>query len=386
MTTEPSSTYNKAHPFLASIKERYSLCRPGSKKSTFHISVDLQGSGISYRVGDSLAVLPENSPDSIARLLAALGATGSESIPDKQTGEPVLLRDYLAKKVNIAEVPRKLINEMMQRQTDPSKKERLADLFAEGQKEALKEYQAAHEVWDALQENREAIFTPAELCHMLQPLLPRFYSIASSMEAVGSEVHLTVAELVYDTNGFERRGVCTHYLCRQAPLNRPVVPVYIQSGNEFTLPAADDTPIVMIGPGTGVAPYRAFMQEREARGAQGSQWLFFGEWHRATEFFYQEYWEDLVQRGKLRIDTAFSRDQEHKVYVQHKLEEHGRELFGLMERGAVFYVCGDAHRMAKDVDAVLHRIIEHHGRRDEKGAKEYMKALRSEKRYLRDVY
>lgn len=384
--TEPASAYNKNNPFFASIKERVLLCKPGSKKSTYHVVLDLSGSGIDYRVGDSIAVLPENSQESVALFLRALNASKNEVVTEKHTGEPVLLSDYASRKLNLAEVPRKLIQEIAARQTDPAKKERLLSLFAEGNKEELKEYQSAHEVWDALDENSEAKFAPAEVCHLLQPLLPRFYSIASSKMAVGEEVHLTVAELLYETNGHQRQGVCTHYLCRKAPLNEPVVPVYLQSGQDFTLPENGSVPIVMIGPGTGVAPFRAFMQEREITRASGSHWLFFGEWHRQTEFFYNDYWDALAAKGLLRLDTAFSRDQEHKVYVQHKMLEQGKELFDLMEKGAVVYVCGDAHRMAKDVDLALHQIVQAHGKQDEKGAKEYMKALRSQKRYLRDVY
>lgn len=384
--SEITSHYNKANPFLARIKERYNLCKEGSQKSTFHVVIDLEGSGITYQVGDSIAVQPTNDPDSVQKILSLLQVTGNEQISDKRTQELISLSTFLNLKANIAEIPKKLIAEFAKRQTNPFKKERLEFLISEGQKESLKEYQAAHEVWDALAENEEVSFLPEEFCHLLQPLLPRFYSIASSMSRVGNEVHLLVAELNYESNGYPRSGVCTHYLCRRAPLDASVVPIYIQPSHGFTVPEKDDVSMIMIGPGTGVAPYRAFMHEREERKATGRNWLFFGEQHQATEFFYEHEWEYFTSSGRLRLDTAFSRDQEHKVYVQHKMLEQGKELFEWLSNGAILYVCGDAHRMAKDVDAALQAIVKEHGQLDDAGVKDYMKSLRSEKRYLRDIY
>ena len=378
--------YSKSNPFFARIKDRYNLCKEGSKKTTFHVVLDLEGSGIVYQTGDSIAVQPTNDPLIVQTMLAQLKASGDDMIADKQTKEPVLLKDYLTKKVNLAEVPKKLIAELSKRQTNQQKRERLEFLCSEGQRELLKEYQAAHEVWDALEENEEVAFAAEELCHMLQPLLPRFYSIASSMAHVGNEVHLLIAELNYVTNGHTRSGVCTQYLCRREQLDCPVVPVYIQPSHGFTVPENGEASMIMIGPGTGVAPYRAFMQERQFRQATGLNWLFFGEWHQATEFFYEKEWDALTAKGSLRLDAAFSRDQGHKIYVQHKMLEHGKELFEQLESGAYLYVCGDAHRMAKDVDAALHLIVQMHGNLNEAGAKDYVKKLRAAKRYLRDIY
>ncbi len=250
----------------------------------------------------------------------------------------------------------------------------------------MKEYQKNHELWDALLDNPEVRFTPEEICHLIQPMLPRFYSIASSMKVVGEEVHLTVSYVKYMSNGQQRLGVCSHYLCDMAPMNLATIPVYLQPHHGFTLPADPKADLIMIGPGTGVAPYRAFMQERMAMGASGKHWLFFGEWNRSYDFFYEDYWTELQAQGKLRVDLAFSRDQEHKIYVQHRMLEQAQDFFQWLEKGAYVFVCGDAHRMAKDVDAVLHRIIQEQGNTDEQGAKSYVKALRSQKRYLRDVY
>lgn len=383
---EETSKYNKSNPFYASISSRINLCSPGSDKDTFHVVLNLEGSGLTYRVGDSIAVFSINDQAIVHRVLKALHATGSEKIIEKHTGQEWPLDLYLTQKANLAEMSKKLITEFYQRQTNPEKKARFEFILAEGQKEALKEYQASHEVWDAIEENAEIPFTPQELCHLLMPLLPRFYSIASSMMSVGNEVHLTVAELKYETNGHLRHGVCTHYLCRLAPLNEKVVPVYLQPSHGFTLPEDTTVPIIMVGPGTGVAPFRAFVQERIKQGATGFNWLIFGERHRDFNFYYGDYFQAIAQAGKLRLDTAFSRDQEHKIYVQHRMLEHGADLFDLLENRGVLYVCGDAHRMAKDVDATLHHIIQKHGNMDEQQAKDYVKKLKSEKRYLRDVY
>jgi len=378
--------YNKNNPFLATIKERYSLCKTGSNKMTHHVVLDLTNSGIRYNVGDSIGIIPTHDQELVMRTVKAMGAKGDEPILDKAINQQIPLRDYLAKKSNITEVSRKVVQELARRQTHPAKKEHLEFLVAEGNKDALKEYQKNRELWDALAENREVKFDPIELCHMLQPMLPRFYSIASSMKVVGEEVHLTVSYVKYTANEHLRLGVCSHYLCDLAPMNVSTIPVYIQSSHGFTLPENPSANLILIGPGTGIAPYRAFLQERLATGANGSNWVFFGEWNRAYDYFYEDFWQELEAKGNFRIDTAFSRDQPHKVYVQHRMLEKAEELWRWMENGAYVFVCGDAHRMAKDVDATLHQIIQEKGGLDEQGAKNYMKKLRTDKRYLRDVY
>lgn len=376
--------YNKNNPLMASIKERYSLCGENSHKDTQHIVIDLQGSGLSYQVGDSLAIFPRNEAPAIENTIRAMNATGKEIVFDRMNRE-WMLRDFLSAHVNITEVSRKLLSEIHARQTSAQKKEVLGHLHAEGNKEQLKEFLATHHLYDILQAHEEVIFSPQELCQLLMPLLPRFYSIASSSVAVGEEIHLTVALLKYQSNGMVRTGVCTQYLCNTAPLNEATIPVYVQPHHGFTLPH-DDAPIIMVGPGTGVAPFRAFMQERFTREAKGKNWLFFGECNRTSNFFYETFWQDLVDRDFLQLDVAFSRDQEHKIYVQHKMLERGEEIFRWIDAGAYFFVCGDASRMAKDVEATLLEIIRTHGNKDEEAAKHYLKQLRAQKRYLRDVY
>lgn len=383
---ESKNLHNRANPFLASIKERYSLCGEDSNKCTQHIVLDLTGSEITYNVGDSIGVYPQNDHALVAKTLYAMKADGNEVVLDKHGEKSWKLKDFLTTHANVSEISRKLLSELCFRQLNPIKKAHLETLQAEGNKEALKAYLEIHHLWDILEAHPEVEFSHQELCNLLMPLLPRFYSIASAQHVVGNEVHLTVALLKYESNGHERRGVCTHYLCHVAPLNQPVVPVYIQPHHGFTIPNDPNAAIIMVGPGTGVAPYRAFMQERIVQNAPGANWLFFGECHSATDFFYESYWQSLVDTGKLRLDTAFSRDQDYKVYVQHRMLEKGNELFEWLDQGAYFYVCGDAHYMAKDVEAALLQIFQQHGHMDEQAAKHYLKKLRQEKRYLRDVY
>lgn len=386
MSNNSSHLYSRTNPFVTSIKDRYCLCQADSQKNTQHVVLDLRGSGITYTVGDSIGIYPQNDPTVVEKTLQAMRASGDEVVLDKHTNHPWKLQDFLTKKANIATVSRKLLSEIHRKQSHPPKKQFLDELHHESQKEFLKEHLEARHLWDILLEHGEVLFPPQELCNLLMPLLPRLYSISSSQKAVGDEVHLTVALLEYQSNDQYRRGVCTHYLCELAPVGSPIIPVYIHPHNGFTVPENGDAPIIMIGPGTGVAPFRAFMQERILTGAHGSNWLFFGERNRASNFFYESYWNELVEQDKLRIDLAFSRDQDYKVYVQHRMLEHGKEFFRWLESGAFVYVCGDAHRMAKDVEIALLQIIQEHGRLDEMASKHYLKKLRAEKRYVRDVY
>jgi sulfite reductase (NADPH) flavoprotein alpha-component len=376
---------DKNNPFLAAIKERYRLSKCGSLKHTYHIVLDIEDSGIAYNVGDSIAIYASHSDALVERTIEAIRAAGNEQVSDKH-GNSHNLRTFLKHKANITEVSRKLLREIATRQTAAEKREKLEWLFDESHKEALKAYLEKHELWDLLHAHPEVHFSPQEIADLLMPLLPRFYSIASSQSTTPHEIHLTVAYLRYTSNEQQRAGVCTHYLCELAPLDTREVAIYVQPHHGFTVPADGCSDMIMVGPGTGVAPFRAFMQERLARGASGRHWLFFGEWHSAYDYFYEEFWQELESSRQLQISTAFSRDQEHKVYVQNRMREQGQELYEWLCRGALFYVCGDAHRMAKDVDATLHAIVEEHGNKTALEAKAFIKQMRSEKRYLRDVY
>lgn len=378
------ATYSRQHPFLASVKERYSLSKLGSKKETVHIVLDIEGSGLQYEPGDSLGVFPVNDAELVKRTLEALKASGDEVVQDKK-GESFAFRNYLTTHANLKGISRKTVQKLISHLPLPQKKP-LELLLEEGHKEALKEWMLSHELWDLIEHHPEVHFTPQEVVDLAMPLLPRFYSIASSQKQHPNEIHLTVAYLRYETRGISRVGVCTHYLCQLAPLHQPIVPLYIQPSHDFKLPQDPDASMIMIGPGTGVAPFRSFLQEREARQDTGKSWLFFGEWTRSHEFFYEEEWEKWVKTGNLKLTTAFSRDQERKIYVQHRLKEMGKEVYQWLEQEAYIYVCGDAHQMAKDVEQALKEIIQEHGHFDAKEAQDYIKRLRTQKRYLRDVY
>jgi sulfite reductase (NADPH) flavoprotein alpha-component len=381
------AAFNKQHPFLASIKERSALSKPGSQKNTQHLVLDLRGSGITYAVGDSIGVFPQHDPDLVNKTLRALSASGKEVIQLKQTGESFSLIEFLTTKANITDISPKLFREIATRQPDVDKKHQLEEMLQEDKREILKAYLQKHEVWDFLVANEEVFLHPQEFADLLMPLLPRFYSISSSQKYVGDEVHLTIAPLEYESNGHKRRGVCTHYLCQLVDLHEAVVPIFVQPSHGFSLPLDPQAPLVMIGPGTGIAPFRAFLQERLLHHqSKGKHWLFFGEWNRAYDFFYEEDWLELSQWGHLRLDLAFSRDQDYKIYVQHKMWERGEELYQWLEHGAYLYVCGDAQRMAKDVEAMLQAIVQEFGKKEAQAAKEYIKHLRQQKRYLRDVY
>lgn len=380
------SHYSKQNPFLASIKSRYTLSKPGSKKNTQHIVLDISGSNITYEVGDSIGVFAHYDDEVVGKTLRAMKAQGHELIHSKHTQELLPLSEFLTSKGNITDVSPKLFREVYARQPNKDKKHELEILLKEENRDALKAFLNEHEIWDFLLAHEEVEFSPQELADLLMPMLPRFYSISSSQRYVGDEIHITVAPLEYESRGHKRRGVCTHYLCSLVDLHDPCVPVFIQASHGFRLPEDTHASMIMIGPGTGVAPFRAFMQERVYHGSRGKHWLFFGEWNRDYDFFYEEDWNHFAMKGNLRVETAFSRDHAQKMYVQHKMEEHGEELYKWFEDGSYIYVCGDAQQMAKDVESTLHAIIQKYGSKDDREAKEYIKRLRQQKRYLRDVY
>lgn len=377
--------YHRLNPFYAHIKEKIKLTKPGSKKETHHIVLDLKGSNLTYQVGDSIGIYPRNHPIILEKTLSALKTTGKELVVDKE-GRDWVFKEWLEKKANLREVSRRFLGEVAERQTNLIKKHELQVLLESQEKEHLKAYLETHEVWDLLKKHSEVNFSAQEIVALLMPLLPRLYSISSFQPAVGEEVHLTVALLKYQSGSEDRHGICSHLLCHHAPLLEEKLPIYIQSSHGFTLPAADDAPMIMIGPGTGVAPFRAFMQERLHRKALGKNWLFFGECNQAYDFFYEEDWRSMEASQKLKLSLAFSRDQEHKVYVQHRMLEEGEELWRWLQNGAHLYVCGDAKRMAKDVETTLQIIIEKHGQKESAEAKALIKQMRADKRYLRDVY
>lgn len=379
-----SEEYTRENPYIAKIKSRRDLCPGCPDKFTHHVVIDLSSSKIKYDVGDCVGVYPVNDPLLVERTLQAIGADGAEIVVDKRGGEPLPFEKFLQIKANVSEVSRKLIREIACRVASSQKREELEKIAAESA--LLKKLMEGRQLWDLLAAYNEARFSPQEICDLLMPLLPRYYSIASSQKEHPDEIHLTVKLLSYEAHGYRRSGVCTNYICNLAAEEEAIVPIFIQPHKGFTVPDDPNSAMIMIGPGTGVAPFRAFMQERVATGARGKHWLFFGEWRRENNYLYGDYWEELKRKGLLDLDLAFSRDQEEKHYVQHRLVERGARLYQWLMEGSYLYVCGDAKQMAKDVDRALVEIISTHGGVGEEEAKSYLKVLRQEKRYLRDVY
>ncbi len=374
--------YHKENPYLASIKHKSLLNDPKSDKEVYHFVLDVPSSKITYDVGDSIGIFPSNNPSFVKEILAVLQADGNEQISCKKSQKNFSLSNYLTYRANLCDVNKSLIQAILEK-TDCFE---LKKLLLPENRPALKEFTAKHQVWDFLKKYGSKTLLPQTFVECLRPMMPRFYSIASSAYSAPNEIHLTVGMIAYQSNGEQRYGTATYFLEKLAPLSRPVVPIYLQPNSHFSLPSDPKAPIIMVGPGTGIAPFRGFVQERLAKQAPGKNWLFFGDRHRSYDFLYKEYFLDLENQGKLRLDLAFSRDQEEKIYVQHKMKAQAKELWSWLQQGAYFYVCGDAKKMAKDVDTALLDIAQSEGTMSKEDAKTFVKKLRADKRYQRDVY
>lgn len=373
-----AATYSRKNPFPATLKERILLNGQGSDKETIHLEFDLEGSGLSYNVGDSLAVIPHNAEDVITAVLKASKLNSDIEITLKD--ERFTLIEALRTQLDITALSKPVLN----RYNEIAQSKELDRIINE--KEALNEFIAGRDLADLLVAFPAEALTAQGLVSSLRKLPPRLYSIASSLKAHEEEVHLTVGVVRYDSHGRERKGVCSTFLADRIEEGQKAE-VFVTANKNFKLPENPDTPIIMVGPGTGIAPFRAFIEERAATGATGKNWLFFGDQHYQNDFLYQLEWQEYIDDGVLtKIDVAFSRDQPHKIYVQDRMQANGKELFQWLEDGASFYVCGDASRMAHDVDKALHTIVAKEGNLSESAAAEYVKALKSDKRYLRDVY
>ena len=374
--------YDRKNPFYSRLVERYRLNKSGSNKETWHVVLDLSGSNIRYRPGDSIGICPENDKKVVSALLEVLHFSGDEEVKDVKTGTTFCVREYLAKKANLAMPTKKLLQELAQRGAHV-----LLNLLESDAREACRAFIQSKNVFELLFEHENISWQPQELIELFAPLLPRLYSISSAQECVGDSVHLTISRVRYDIEGKKRLGICSHYLCEMVDDIEQNIGVYVQSTRDFLLPEDHSVPIIMVGPGTGIAPFRAFMQNRHEQGKENTKnWLFFGEQTRAHDYFYEEYWAVLEAQGILRVDTAFSRDTKEKVYVQHKMWQQKKELWKWLQEGAMLYVCGDASKMAKDVDATLQEIACSEGGMALDEAKAYMASLRKQKRYLRDIY
>jgi len=371
--------YSKKNPFPATLVTNRKLTADDSAKETRHFEISLAGSGLTYEVGDALGVVPTNCPALVEDILRALNRDGEEAVPTPDGGE-ASLRNALLRHYEITKIPAQLLKVVAERSSDKT----LAELMIPEAKEALGHYLWGREIIDLLADFSSVTFTPEDFVSHLRKLQPRLYSISSSLHAFPEQVHLTVAAVRYESLGRKRKGVCSTFLADRA---MGPVPVFVHVSKGFRLPASGDTPIIMVGPGTGIAPFRAFLHDRHATGAKGKNWFFFGDQKASTDFLYREELEAMLADGHLtRLDTAFSRDQAEKIYVQQRMAENAAELWAWLEEGAHFYVCGDASRMAKDVDAALHKAIETAGGKSTEQAAEYVAKLKSDKRYQRDVY
>ena len=375
-TTDPN-TPTKENPYPSELLVNR-LMTEGSNKETRHFELSLRDSGLHYEPGDSLGVLPTNCEEVVADLLKAVGLSGEETVEIGE--ESIRLKDALMNRLActvLSKIQIKKFNEFAQ-------SDKLTDLLQIANKESLIDYMWGRELIDLFLEFPQAGMDAQSFIGLLRPMPPRLYSIASSLSAHPQEVHLTVAVVRYEGNGRERKGVCSSYLAERVG---STIPCYLHPNKNFKLPEDSSTPIIMVGPGTGIAPFRAFIEERKATGASGKNWLFFGDRSQKTDYLYQNEWELYQNEGILsNLDLAWSRDQAEKVYVQHKMLEKKEQLWNWLGEGAVFYVCGDASRMAKDVDQALRTIAQEEGSMSEEDASAWVKNLQKEKRYLKDVY
>jgi len=371
---------DQSHPYAAPVLRRRSLNRPGSLKKTVHLELSLAGSGIAYRPGDTLGVLAENAPDYVAEVLAALHFAADERVVVDGRERP--LGEALTDSFEITTITRSFLKAYAAQTKHPG----LANLCQREQQERFRQYAFGRELVDVLAGYPPTRMTAQTFVGMLRRQRPRLYSIASSPRAHPEEAHLLVKLLHYESHGRARIGVASGFLCERI-VEAAALHVYPSPNPGFRLPQDPDARVIMIGPGTGVAPFRAFVEERAALGARGHNWLFFGEQHRATDFLYQAEWQRWQRAGVLsRLDLAFSRDQPAKIYVQHRMREHGRELFAWLEAGAHVYVCGEGSKMATAVHEALLEIVGKEGGMSQDAASAYVEQLRTSRRYQRDVY
>ncbi|TEW49018.1 assimilatory sulfite reductase (NADPH) flavoprotein subunit [Psychromonas algicola] len=376
-----TSQYSKQNPYAAEFSLSQKITGRDSAKDVRHIEIDLGDSGLTYQTGDALGVWFENDEALVDELIAELGYNADQKVNLTISGE--------SKEFSVKEA---LLTQLEITQTAPSFVEFWAEKSGDDKLKAIasdkntaREFSGNHQIIDVVNQAKADVDAQT-FVDALRKITPRLYSIASAQAEVEEEVHLTVGVVSYDANDKTRTGGASGFLASRLEEGQKVR-VFVEHNDNFRLPASDDTPVIMIGPGTGVAPFRAFMQEREARDATGDNWMFFGDQTFTQDFLYQVEWQNYLKSGLLtKMDVAFSRDQAEKIYVQDRLKENASEVFAWLERGAHLYICGDANRMAKDVHQTLLDIIAEHGQLNTEQAEDYLKSLRSNKRYQKDVY
>ncbi|NRD78306.1 sulfite reductase subunit alpha [Bacillus sp. BRMEA1] len=376
------TAFSRTNPFPAKILKNVNLNGDGSSKETRHIEFSLKGSGLSYVPGDALGIVPANDPELVASLMEEMKWDPEMTITINKQGETLPLKEALTNHFEITLLTKKIIQQAAQL----TENEELQKLASPENVDQLKEYIYGRDLLDLLRDFGPWKADAQEIVGLLRKMPPRLYSIASSLSAHPDEVHLTIGTVRYNSHGRDRKGVCS-VQCAERRLEGDTLPVFIQPNKHFHLPESHDQDIIMVGPGTGIAPFRSFIEERAVNKASGRSWLFFGDQHAATDFLYREELEQYQKEGVLtKLDTAFSRDSAQKVYVQHKMLENSKELYAWLENGANFYVCGDKEHMAKDVHNALIEVIANEGTMSQEDAEAYLNNLQKQGRYQRDVY
>ncbi|MDQ0200187.1 assimilatory sulfite reductase (NADPH) flavoprotein subunit [Neobacillus ginsengisoli] len=376
------SPYSRTKPFKAEILDNINLNGRGSNKETRHLEISLEGSGLTFEPGDALGVYPENDPDLVDLLLSEMNWKPEEIVKVNKQGDTLPLKEALTTYFEITVLTKPLIEQAAKLSANGE----LQELLSADNQGKLKAYLEGRDLVDLVRDFGPWTGSAQELVSILRKMPARLYSIASSLAANPDEVHLTIGAVRYDAHGRERKGVCS-ILAAERLQSGDSLPIFIQQNENFKLPKNPETPIIMVGPGTGVAPFRSFMQEREEIGAEGKSWMFFGDQHFVTDFLYQTEWQKWLKDGVLtKMDVAFSRDTDKKVYVQHRMLEQSKELFEWLQDGAVVYICGDEKHMAHDVNNTLIEVIEKEGSMSREEAVEYLAVMQQEKRYQRDVY
>lgn len=370
--------YSKKNPFQAEVLANINLNGRGSNKETYHVELSIEGSGLTYEPGDSIGIVPENDQTFVDSLISSLGF--EEEAKVKLQGEELSLKEALQTKLEITVLSKPLLQKIVPF-TD---NEQLANILAHA--DLLKDYVYGRDLLDVVEQFGPFTWTAQNFIELLRRIPVRLYSIASSQKANEEEVHLTIGKVLYEQDGRVRLGVCSGQIAERLAVGEKL-PIYVHKNSNFRLPNDNHTPIIMIGAGTGIAPYRSFIEDRAEAGIEGKSWLFFGDQHFVTDFLYQTEWQGWLKEGALtNLTVAFSRDTEHKVYVQHRLQENAKEVYEWLEQGAIIYVCGDEKNMAADVDKMLHTIIAEQGGKSVDEAAQYINELKSQQRYQRDVY
>ncbi|MCE5097072.1 assimilatory sulfite reductase (NADPH) flavoprotein subunit [Staphylococcus devriesei] len=372
--------FSKANPYEAEVLENINLNGQGSNKETRHIEFLLDNFGEEYEVGDCLVVLPQNDPALVDLLISTLGWDPNEQVPITDEGDTLSLEEALTSHFEITKLTKPLLLNAASFFDNDELSEKTED------REWVQNYIEGRDFIDLLNDFATTELQPENLYQLLRKLPPREYSISSSYQALPDEVHITVGAVRYNTHGRERSGVCSVQFAERIQPG-DTVPIYLKRNPNFKFPTEGDTPVIMIGPGTGVAPFRAYMQEREERGFKGNTWLFFGDQHFTTDFLYQTEWQEWLKDGVLgKMDVAFSRDTDEKVYVQHRIAEHSEEFNQWLQNGASIYICGDEKHMAKDVHQAIRNVLVKEQNLSEEEAEDYLKQMKKDKRYQRDVY